>query len=135
MLACGTGIAPMIQVIRAIVENDEEETFVHLVYSCRTQHDILLKKELDTYASFWNFTVLYTLSRSSRESISDDPGMIKYGDKVHFGRIDRELVKKEMPPLSERNMVLICGTKSFDKDMINHLTKAAGYNKDMYFKF
>ena len=135
MLACGTGIAPMLQVIRAIVENDEEETFVHLVYGCRTQHDILLKEELDAYASFWNLTVLYALSRTSAESVSEDPGRIKYGDVVHYGRIDSELVKKEMPPPSERNLLLICGTKSFDKDMINHLTKAAGYNINMYFKF
>ena len=135
MLACGTGIAPMLQVIRAIVESDEEETFVHLVYGCQTQHNILLKQELDTYASFWNFTVLYALSRTSAESVAENPGKIKYGDVVHYGRIDSELVKKEMPLPSERNLVLICGTKSFDKDMINHLIKAAGYGKDMYFKF
>lgn len=134
MLACGTGIAPMIQIIKTIVENDKEDTFIHLVYGCRTQQDILLKDELDHYASYWNFTVLYALSRCTEGCLRERPGMIKYGDKVHFGRIGCDLVCKEMPPAWTGNLVLICGTKSFDKDMINYLSKA-GYTKDMYLKF
>ena len=134
MLACGTGIAPMIQIIRAVVENNDENTFLHLVYGCRSQDDILMKEELDEFASYWNFTVLYALSKTTQLSLAENPGMIRYGDKVHFGRVDSDLVRKEMPSPNMRNMVLICGTKSFDKDMINYLTKA-GYAKEMYFKF
>ena len=134
MLACGTGIAPMIQIIRTVVENDEENAFLHLVYGCRSQDDILMKKELDEFASYWNFTVLYALSKATQQSFAENPGMISYGDKVHFGRVDSDLVHREMPSPSEGNIVLICGTKSFDKDMINHLRKA-GYAKEMYFKF
>ena len=131
MLACGTGITPMIQIIRAIVENEEEDTFIHLVYGCLSQNDILLKDQLDNFASYWNFTVLYALSGSTELSLVEDPG---YGDKVHFGRIDFSLVQKEMPRPSGQNLVLICGTKSFDKDLINHLHKMA-YTEEMYFKF
>lgn len=133
MLACGTGIAPMIQIIRTVVENDEENTFLHLVYGCRSQDDVLMKKELDKFSSYWNFTVLYALSKTTQQSLEETPGMVRYGDKVHFGRIDSDVVRKEMPGPCERNIVLICGTKSFDKDMINYLGKA-GYAK-MYFKF
>ena len=134
MLACGTGIAPMIQVIRAVVENEDDDTIIHLVYGCQTQDDILMKKDLNNFTSYWNFTTLYALSRTTEQSLADHAGMIKYGDRVHFGRIDCDLVCKEMPAPTERNLVLICGTKSFDKDMINHLGKA-GYTKMMYFKF
>ncbi|XP_022100169.1 NADH-cytochrome b5 reductase-like isoform X2 [Acanthaster planci] len=35
MLAAGTGITPMLQVIRHIVTDDNDETFVHLVYASR----------------------------------------------------------------------------------------------------
>lgn len=134
MLACGTGIAPMIQVIRAVVENEEEETFLHLVYGCRTQQDILLKQEIDHLATFWNFTVLYSLSRTSQSSLASNPGSIKYADKVHIGRIDRKLVECEMPhpQPGHRIMVLICGTPSFNDDMIEHLNHL-GYTTDMYF--
>ena len=136
MLCCGTGIAPMIQVIRAVVENDDEETFVHLVYGCRTQGDVLMKKELDHFSSYWNFTVLYSLSRTSQSSLASNPGSIKYADKVHFGRIDVKLVEQEMPrpQAGGRSIVLVCGTQSFDEDMIQHLTHM-GYTNDVYFKY
>ena len=63
MLAAGTGVAPMIQVIRHIVHNEEEDTFVRLLYACRTYKDLLLREELNQLAAFWNFTVLYVLSQ------------------------------------------------------------------------
>eukprot|EP00731_Ephydatia_muelleri_P015527 Em0008g1247a len=87
MLGCGTGIAPLVQLARSIVDNENDITFVHMLYCCRTQHDILMKEELDRLASFWNFTVLYALSASSKEELAQDPGLVKYGDRVHFGRI------------------------------------------------
>ena len=134
MLACGTGIAPMIQVIRAVVENEEDETFLHLVYGSRTQDDILMKKELDDFTSFWNFTVLYSLSRTSQSSLSSCPGSIKYADKVHIGRIDRKLVEQEIPrPSAGRKvMVLICGTESFNNDMRDYIS-GCGHTTDTHF--
>lgn len=53
---------------------------------------------------------------------------------MSYGRIDQELVSREMPQPSRDVHVLICGTKSFDKDMIKYL-KAAGYTSDTYYKF
>lgn len=136
MLACGTGITPMLQVIREVVENEDEETFIHMVYGCRTQNDVLLKKELDHYATYWNFTVLYALSRSDPTSLAASPGMMKYGDKVHFGRINADLVVKEMPNHgTHRNaLILVCGTDEFNDDMLGYLS-SAGYPQDSYFKF
>jgi cytochrome-b5 reductase len=127
----------MVQVIRAVVESEEEETFVHLVYGCRTQDDILMKRELDHFSSYWNFTVLYLLSRTNQASLASSPGSIKYADKVHFGRIDAKLVEREMPRPqtgSGRSIVLICGTRSFDDDMMQYLTHME-YTSDMYFKY
>lgn len=63
MLAAGTGIAPMLQVIRHIVNNDEEDTFVRLLYASKTYKDILLQQQLNQLTDFWNFTVHYVLSQ------------------------------------------------------------------------
>lgn len=139
MLACGTGIAPMVQVARAIVENEDEETVLRCIYACRTQQDILLKDQLDQFKTFWNFRITYALSNSTAESLLSNPGRIRYGDEVYHGRIDRELVEREMsgflPDVDQtESTVLICGTKSFDKDMINILHKS-GCTKNSYFKF
>lgn len=135
MLACGTGIAPMVQVTRTIVENEEEDTIIHCLYACRTQHDILLKPQLDHFRSFWNFTITYALSNSTPSHTSSDPGALGYGDTVHYGRIDAELIQREMSGIlsSSNSVVLICGTKSFDKDMINFLQTSSTGNP--YFKF
>ncbi|MCI26872.1 NADH-cytochrome b5 reductase 1, partial [Trifolium medium] len=43
MLAGGSGITPMFQVARAILENPSDKTKVHLIYANVTYEDILLK--------------------------------------------------------------------------------------------
>ncbi|KAL2465827.1 NADH--cytochrome b5 reductase 1 [Abeliophyllum distichum] len=43
MLAGGSGITPMFQVTRAILENPNDKTKVHLIYANVTHEDILLK--------------------------------------------------------------------------------------------
>ena len=65
MLAAGTGIAPMLQVIQDIVTNEDDETFIQLVYSSQTYDDILMKDTLDEFKAYWNFSVLYVLSQVS----------------------------------------------------------------------
>ncbi|KAI0527594.1 hypothetical protein KFK09_003199 [Dendrobium nobile] len=45
MLAGGSGITPMFQVARAILENPKDKTMVHLIYANVTYDDILLKDQ------------------------------------------------------------------------------------------
>ena len=47
MLAGGTGITPMYQVAKALLQDPEEYTTISLIYANVTEDDILLKKELD----------------------------------------------------------------------------------------
>ncbi|PRQ32749.1 putative cytochrome-b5 reductase [Rosa chinensis] len=65
MLAGGTGITPMFQVARAIMENPSDRTNVHLIYGNVTYDDILLKEELDNLAiNFPNrFNIYYVLNQ------------------------------------------------------------------------
>ncbi|XP_062505687.1 NADH-cytochrome b5 reductase-like isoform X1 [Corticium candelabrum] len=129
MLAAGTGITPLYQVARGIVNNEEDETFIRLIYACRTAKEVLLKEELDQLAEFWNFRVVYALSQ--------DPGVdqiSRYGDIVVHGRITAALVSTEMPPSVSGTITLVCGTSSFNKDMIIFL-RSMGYIDSMYFKF
>ena len=59
---------------------------------------------------------------------------LAYGDNARLHRINLELLQEELPLPSSVVQVLICGTKSFDKDMINFLRKL-GYREEAYFKF
>ncbi|KAK3014426.1 hypothetical protein RJ639_009095 [Escallonia herrerae] len=68
MLAGGTGMTPMFQLIRAILENPKDKTTIHLLYANHTFVDILLKEELDWFASKFpnHFKVCYVLSQILR---------------------------------------------------------------------
>ncbi|KAH9704819.1 NADH-cytochrome b5 reductase [Citrus sinensis] len=65
MIAGGTGITPMFQLTRAILENPKDKTNVHLIYANVTVGDILLKDELDSFATNFpnRFKVYYVLSQ------------------------------------------------------------------------
>lgn len=76
----------------------------------------------------------FDLIWTSFQGSDSDQSKVKYGDHVSYGRINQELVSREMPGPSSDVQVLICGTESFDKDMIKYL-KVLGYTSDMYFKF
>ncbi|CAL9099680.1 unnamed protein product [Musa acuminata var. zebrina] len=47
MIAGGTGITPVYQVIQAVLRDPEDRTEMHLVYANRSEDDILLRDELD----------------------------------------------------------------------------------------
>ncbi|CAK7325133.1 unnamed protein product [Dovyalis caffra] len=65
MIAGGSGITPIFQLTRAILENPKDKTCVHLIYANTTVEDILLKEELDAFASKFpnRFKVYYVLSQ------------------------------------------------------------------------
>ncbi|WOL13748.1 nitrate reductase [Canna indica] len=50
MIAGGTGITPVYQVIQAVLGDPEDCTEMHLVYANRSEDDILLWDELDSWA-------------------------------------------------------------------------------------
>jgi cytochrome-b5 reductase len=50
MIAGGTGITPMYQLIRAICDDETDATQMSLLYANNTEEDILLRKELDDFA-------------------------------------------------------------------------------------
>ncbi|XP_022863670.1 NADH--cytochrome b5 reductase 1-like isoform X2 [Olea europaea var. sylvestris] len=67
MLAGGSGITPMFQVTRAILENPNDKTKVHLIYANVTYEDILLKEQLDSLATNYSdcFKIYYVLNQVS----------------------------------------------------------------------
>lgn len=114
MLAAGTGIAPLYQLIKSVVENEEDETFIKLFYASKFFSDILLREELASFCQFWNFTMCHYLSNE------EDTNKKRYREKVVCRRISKSDVREELTkgPI-DSTLVLICGTKSFDKDMVN----------------
>ncbi|UNI15607.1 Cytochrome-b5 reductase [Purpureocillium takamizusanense] len=99
MVAGGTGITPMFQVIRAICEHDRDTTHVSLLYANRTEEDILLREELDAFARRYpkNLQVYYLLDRP--------PEKWEYGS----GYVTRELMADKLPGPGPDTKMMLCG--------------------------
>ncbi|RBA22528.1 cytochrome-b5 reductase [Fusarium proliferatum] len=110
MIAGGTGITPMFQVIRAICEHDRDTTEISLIYANRTEQDILLREELDRFARRYpkNLKVYYMLDQP--------PADWKFGS----GYVTRELMKERLPSPRVDSKVFLCGPPG----MVNASKKA-----------
>ncbi|KAH8879109.1 NADH-cytochrome b5 reductase 1 [Thozetella sp. PMI_491] len=111
MIAGGTGITPMLQVVRAIIRGrkDGDRTEVDLIFANVTPSDILLKEDLDALASEdKGFRVHYTL---------DKPEDGWTGEK---GFVTPEMITKYLPKPADDVKILLCGPPP----MISGLKKA-----------
>ncbi|KAK3089762.1 hypothetical protein FSP39_006296 [Pinctada imbricata] len=133
MLAAGTGIAPMAQVIQGILGNEDDDTIIKLHYACRTYKDILMKAELKEWKKYWNFSVIYVLSQ---EDTCGTDNQYAYGDVVYKGRMDVVYLTSQWEGRiqTDKDLVLVCGTTSFNKDMKKCCTDL-GINIDNIFIF
>ncbi|CAN6359676.1 unnamed protein product [Urochloa humidicola] len=124
MIAGGSGITPMFQVTRAILENPEDNTKVHLIYANVTYDDILLKEELDSMAKNYpdRFKIYYVLNQ---------PPEIWEGG---VGFVSKEMIQAHCPAPAADIQVLRCGPPPMNKAMAAHLDDL-GYTKEMQFQF
>lgn len=111
MIAGGTGITPMFQIIRRICEDPRDDTKLTLLYANKTEGDILLRKELDAFATeHEQFDLHYVL------------GQPPQGWKEGQGHIDKQMIEKYMPtPAGMDTKVLLCGPPPMMDAMIEHL--------------
>lgn len=124
MLAGGSGITPMFQLIRAILENPKDKTKLHLIYANVTVDDILLKEELDMFANKFAdyFKVYYVLNKP--------PNTWNGG----VGHISKEMIQAHCPEPGPNIQILRCGPPPMNKAM-GTLLDALGYTSNMQFEF
>ena len=82
MLAAGTGIAPMAQLIQAILSNENEEGRIRLLYACRTYSDILMKGEIREWKQFWNFSAVFVLSQVLHWNVLSEQNTVDCGENI-----------------------------------------------------
>ncbi|KAG0049857.1 NADH-cytochrome b5 reductase [Gryganskiella cystojenkinii] len=101
LIAGGTGIAPMLQLISSILKNkDEDKTKIHLIFGNISVDDIILKDKIDALAKEnpEQFKVTYVVDKASK------------GWEGETGYITAELIKKHIPEIgSAGNQVFVCG--------------------------
>ena len=113
MVAGGTGITPMLQVIKEIIKRPgEDSTEVHLLFANRSEEDILLKSTIDEItAKHSNIKVAYILSHPSATLTVD-------------GFVTADLLKRTMPPPApgKDSMIFVCGPPGFMADVSGEKT-------------
>lgn len=99
MIAGGTGIAPMYQIMKAIFANDADKTKVSLVYGNQTEEDILLKKELDAFVAKKpdQFNIYYMLDKAPESWTGG------------VGYITADIMKDHLPIPADGVQLLVCG--------------------------
>lgn len=97
MIAGGTGITPMYQVIKDVLRRGDDVQ-LSLLYANQTPDDILLREELDELAATHdNFRVWYTVDRAP-----DDWAF-------STGFIDEAMVRAHLHEAGEERVALLCG--------------------------
>ncbi|KAI9725653.1 MAG: NADH-cytochrome b5 reductase [Chrysothrix sp. TS-e1954] len=138
MVAGGTGITPMWQVIRNIFKNPEDKTKITLVFGNVTEQDILLRKELNEIENTYprRFRAFYVL---------DNP---PEGWEQGKGFITKDLLKTVLPEPKEENIkILVCGPPGLykaisggkksatDQGELDGALKDLEYSREQVFKF
>jgi nitrate reductase (NAD(P)H) len=125
MIAGGTGITPMWQVVQAILKDPEDRTEMKLIFGNQTQDDILLREDLDMLAKDDRFSVHHVLSRHPEPTWTGGS----------CGMVCRELVEKHLFPASESTLALLCGPPPMlEYACLPNLT-ALGYSQDHIITF
>ncbi|CAK9012813.1 NADH-cytochrome b5 reductase-like protein (B5R), partial [Durusdinium trenchii] len=100
MIAGGTGITPMLQVIREVLSNPQDHTEIHLVFANVTEDDILLRDELDALQYLYPaFHVYYTLDKPPS------------GWTMGAGFVSADIIKAHLPSPEDDCLLLVCGPK------------------------
>jgi NAD(P)H-flavin reductase len=125
MMAGGTGITPMLQVVAAALDDPSDQTRFSLIYANKTEDDILVKDLLEEYEQRSNgrFKLHYTL---------DFPPAVWTHKK---GFITADMIKECLPPPSHDTMVFMCGPPPMVEFACKKNLEALGYEKSSYHSF
>ncbi|KAI8322744.1 putative NADH-cytochrome b5 reductase [Martensiomyces pterosporus] len=99
LIAGGTGLTPVYQLISRIVGDPEDRTRVTLLFANKTKDDIFMSEELDKLADEHpdRFTVHYVLG-TAPEGWAGETGYVNAG-----------LIEKYMPPAGPSTFIGVCG--------------------------
>lgn len=99
MIAGGTGITPMLQIVRHIFGDPADKTHCSLIFANQTEDDILLRDELEALAAKnpTRFKLFFTVDRP------------KEGWKQGVGFVSAEMIQSHLPAPSDTCVILMCG--------------------------
>ncbi|XP_071761747.1 NADH-cytochrome b5 reductase 3 [Centroberyx gerrardi] len=125
MIAGGTGITPMLQLITAVMKDPQDQTVCHLLFANQTEKDILLRPELEEIAANHpdRFNLWFTLDRA--------PDDWEYSQ----GFINEDMVRERLPPPSDETLILMCGPPPMIQFACNPNLDKVGHSNSRRFTF
>jgi len=106
MVAGGSGITPMFQIIQAIVRN-KDKVHVSLLFGNKSEKDILIREELEQLHEDYpdRFSLNYVIDSP------EHPDTWKY----ETGYVTKEMLEKYMPKAANDSIILTCGPEIMNK--------------------
>jgi cytochrome-b5 reductase len=110
MIAGGTGITPMLQIIRAILKNKSDRTQVSLIFANVNEEDILLRSELEQLARDEKdrFNLYLVLNNPPEGWIGG------------VGFVTEQMIKEHCPRPAKDIKILMCGPPPMISVMKKH---------------
>ncbi|KAG0657171.1 NADH-cytochrome b5 reductase [Maudiozyma exigua] len=121
MVAGGTGITPMYQIMKAIADNPKDTTEISLIYGNTSESEIFLKKELDELCERrpGQINVYYLIDKP------EHPDEWKGG----IGYVTADLLKEKIAsPEEDGVQLLLCGPPRMVSS-VKRMAVAMGYTK------
>jgi nitrate reductase (NAD(P)H) len=122
MICGGSGVTPIYQVFRAIMQDSEDETKCIVLDGNRLEEDILCREELDYFAdnNAQKCKLLYTLTKATKtwEGLR--------------GRIGPALLREHVVRMPN-SMVLVCGPGTLEKAVHGALNELGWRDEDLLF--
>ncbi|XP_051544500.1 NADH-cytochrome b5 reductase 3 [Myxocyprinus asiaticus] len=125
MIAGGTGITPMLQIIQAVMKNPMDKTVCYLLFANQTEKDILLRPELEEIMANHptRFKLWFTLDRAPQ------------GWGYSQGFISEDMVKDHLPPPGDDTLILMCGPPPMVQFACYPNLDKVGHSTDRRFTF
>lgn len=124
LLAGGTGITPVYQIMKAVILDEKDKTEIWLLYANRTEQDILLRGELDSWAKNSKVHIWYTLDVAPSEDW-----------KYSTGFINEDMLKNHISPPGDETFAFICGPPGMVKFACVPNLEKLGYKQENIFTF
>lgn len=125
LIAGGTGITPMLQLVRAIIKDPSDRTTCHLLFANQTEKDILLRDELEEIQARNpdRFKLWFTVDHAPE------------GWEYSQGFISADMIQEHLPPAGEECLVLMCGPPPMIQFACNPNLDKLGYRQSQRFAY
>ena len=98
MIAAGSGLTPMFQLIQTVADIPSDTTSLSLIYSCASPFDILLDEDLTEYEKMGKLFYFPVVQAPDENWELAD------------GRVTKEMIENIMPPINDpESLIIVCG--------------------------